>query len=132
MFLLPWRAVGALGSAALLSACALSVPVQSATLAPLGAGKADLVIGESVQVLLPTGYARSIPAPSRWRAVGRVPQGVVYQPVGTVFAIEGRQVHEAYLVLQGTSLQGFYLPAEGNYSPLKQPLTLPMNQGAQE
>jgi hypothetical protein len=127
-----WRAAGALGTAALVAACATPVPVTSAALAPLATSAAapDMWVGEAVPIRLSTGYTRTLPPQSRWRAVGRLPQGVVYQPVGTVFAIEGRQVHEAYLVLQGTALHGFYLPAEANYSPLVQPLTLPITQGA--
>ncbi|MFX8297360.1 hypothetical protein ABTL30_20295, partial [Acinetobacter baumannii] len=50
--------------------------------------------------------------------VGTVPQGVVYRPVGTIFTIEGRQVHEAYLVIADQRLVGFYLPGEQAYSPL--------------
>lgn len=79
----------------------------------------------AVPVQLSTGYARTLPAQSRWRLSGRLPQGDVYQPVGAVFSIEGRQVHEAYLVVQQDMLVGFYLPAESRFSPLDPTINLP-------
>jgi hypothetical protein len=90
-----------------------------------------VLVASDLPIRLSTGYTRTVPERSRWRAVGTLPQGVVYQPVGTVFAIEGRQVHEAYLVLQGGAIQGFYLPAENHYSALQQPVFLPIATGAQ-
>lgn len=120
-----------LTAVALLAACAYAVPVAPAELRPLAAPAADLVVAGDVAIRLPTGYTRTIPQQSRWKAMGTLPQGIVYQPLNTVFAIEGRQVHEAYLVLQAGSLQGFYLPAEGRYSPLPQPVSLPPEKGTQ-
>jgi hypothetical protein len=114
----------------LLCACAAQVPAVPATLVPLPVPAADLVLAADVPVRLTTGYTRTIPDRSRWRAVGSLPQGVVYQPVGTVFAIEGRDVHEAWLVVRAGHLQGFYLPAEARWSPLLQPLFLPPPTGA--
>jgi hypothetical protein len=61
-----------------------------------------------------------------WRPVGEVQQGLVLQPVDTVFTIEGRQVHEAYLVVRENMLVGFFLPGESHFSALEpsQPITL--------
>ncbi len=70
------------------------------------------------EIRLDTGYTRTLEAGSKWRRVGALPQGVVYRPVGTVFTIEGRQVHEAYLVLADHRVVGFYLPGEQAYSQL--------------
>ena len=130
MLLARLPAAGVLATALLIAACAAPVPVAPATLARLDRPQPDLVLPARVRVDLPTGRARALPQGSTWRAVGRVPQGVVYQPVDTVFTIVGRNVHEAYLVVQGTALQGFYLPGESNYSPLAAPLSLPLAQGA--
>ena len=77
---------------------------------------------------LSTGYTRTIPALSRWRQVGRLPQGNVYRPVDLAFALEGRQVHEAYLVIDGRTLRGFYLPAESAFSPLDPAIQLPFGE----
>lgn len=77
-----------------------------------------------VEVHLDTGYTRTLEPGSRWQRVGSLPQGSVYRPVGTVFTIEGRQVHEAYLVIAASSLVGFYLPGESTYSPLSKAVSL--------
>ncbi|HSV80768.1 MAG TPA: hypothetical protein VLK85_16345 [Ramlibacter sp.] len=119
---------GALVVVALIG-CAAAVPVQPAQLQPLSAPMPDLQIKDPFEIRLSTGYTRVVPV-SSWRAVGRLPQGVVYRPLNTVFAIEGRQVHEAYLVLQANRLQGFYLPGESNFSPLTSPRNF--NQGERE
>lgn len=76
-------------------------------------------LGRTVEIRLPSGYRRVLQGGSRWRLMGHLPQGGVYRPVGTVFSIEGRQVHEAYLVIDpNDALAGFYLPGEARYSPL--------------
>lgn len=125
------RAICALVFSVLLCACAASIRVAPAQLAPLAAPAPDLLVTSDVPVELATGYTRTIPANSRWRAVGTLPQGTVYRPVDTVFAIEGRNVHEAYLVVRSGALHGFYLPGEGNFSALSPLLSLPSTTGAQ-
>ena len=113
-----------------LSACAANVPVKAVELAPLAAPVAELQVASATPVLLPTGYTRTVPERSRWRAAGTLPEGIVYEPLDTVFAIEGRHVHEAWLVVRDGAIRGFYLPAENNYSPLPQPVSLPQITGA--
>ncbi|SPA47552.1 conserved exported protein of unknown function [Cupriavidus taiwanensis] len=81
-------------------------------------------------IKLDTGYSRTLPEKSVWSKAGRVPQGDVFRPVGTIFTIEGRQVHEAYLVIHNQTLVGFYLPGEHNYSPLS--TAVPLNLGESE
>lgn len=76
-------------------------------------------MGSLVTLTLSTGYQRSLLTGSRWEHVGSVPQGDVYRPVGTVFTIEGANMHEAYLVIRGDSVVGFYLPGEKSYSALQ-------------
>lgn len=120
------RVFGAWMLAGLLAACAAPVPVRPAdSLASPPAATPDLHFPTAWPVRLSTGYIRDVPARSQWRAAGSLPQGVVYRPLNTVFAIEGRHVHEAWLVVQAGALQGFYLPAEGNFSPLTPPASLP-------
>jgi hypothetical protein len=110
----------------LLAACAASVRAVPAQLAPLPSGSSarEMTIAAPVLIELSTGYRRQLAAGSRWREAGSVREGTVYMPVGTVFTIEGRDVHEAYLVVRDGFLQGFYLPAEGRYSPLQQPISI--------
>ncbi|WP_254700423.1 hypothetical protein [Trinickia violacea] len=85
---------------------------------------AVLVVKQDAIVHLASGYERRIAAQSRWRSAGTLPQGQVLRPVGTVFTIEGRQVHEAWLVVAGEELVGFYLPGESHFSPLDKPVVI--------
>ncbi len=80
------------------------------------------------EITLATGYSRTLPDKSAWKPVGQLPQGTVYRPVGTIFTIEGRQVHEAYLVIRDQKLVGFYLPGEQNYSPLSNAVPLNLRE----
>lgn len=73
---------------------------------------------------LSSGYERKLAVGSRWRLIGTLPQGDVLRPMNGIFTIEGRQVHEAYLVVSGTRLVGFYLPGETHFSPLDSPVSL--------
>jgi len=108
-----------------IAGCATAVVSEPVAYAPWPASPVRVAtLASAVHVPLATGYARELAAGSRWRRVGRVPQGDVYRPVDTVFTIEGRQVHEAYLVVSGRSLVGFYLPGEARYSALPAPVTI--------
>ena len=119
----------AAGAIAGCATAVVSAPVAYTPLAPVAATPAGVVrVENAVHVELPTGYKRDLTAGSRWRLVGRVPQGDVYRPVETVFTIEGEQVHEAYLVVADHKLVGFYLPAEARYSALAAPLSISLGE----
>ncbi|MGA3888202.1 hypothetical protein ACI2S3_05665 [Ralstonia nicotianae] len=110
---------------ALLAGCAPAVPVQDAHLNVLASPVQPVrVLQRTVIVQLPTGYKRKLAEGSRWRPVGSLPQGEVLRPVDGIFTIVGRQVHEAYLVVSGVDLMGFYLPGEAHFSPLDSPFSL--------
>lgn len=120
----------AAGACLALLACApmiATVPSTIEVTQPSEASKRiQLLAAASVE--LDTGYSRTLADKSVWSRVGRVPQGDVYRPVGTIFTIEGRQVHEAYLVIRDKTLMGFYLPGEQNYSPLSTAVVLNLGE----
>jgi len=106
-----------------LAGCAASV--DSAPVVFVSAPGADITLTQAAEVALATRYTRSLPQGSKWRKTGTVPQGSVYRPIDTVFTIEGRNVHEAYLVISAQrQLVGFYLPGESRLSPLLAPIPL--------
>lgn len=115
--------------AVLASACATSV-VTTPTAFVAAAATNDIVLTRQVEVRLPTSYTRVLAEGSRWRKVGTVPQGQVFRAVDTVFTIEGRHVHEAYLVIAQPSLMlvGFYLPGESTFSTLSAPVPLTVKE----
>jgi hypothetical protein len=72
----------------------------------------------------PCGYSRSLRKGSRWFAVGRLLEGVVYRSRDQVLTIECSNVLEAYLVVAAGKVVGFYLPVEKGFSPLSEPIQL--------
>lgn len=110
---------------ALLCGCAHAVRTESAKLSPVAEQPAKVIrLEREALIVLPTGYKRGLKPDSRWRHVGSIAQGQVFRPLDSVLTIEGRQVHEAYLVISGGKLVGFYLPGEANYAALDAPIPL--------
>lgn len=72
----------------------------------------DIKKANPVTLTLASNYERAIEKDSTWIKVGSVTQGDVYRRAGDVFTVEGRNVHEAYLVVANNTLIGFYLPYE--------------------
>lgn len=111
-------------TALMLCACAPSIPVQSTEFVPVIATQQCVRVTSSVTVRLTSGYSRKVRSGSFWQPVGTIAQGVVLRPVGDVFTIEGRQVHEAYLVTKADFIVGFFLPGESHFSPLEPPQSI--------
>jgi hypothetical protein len=73
---------------------------------------------------LPCGYHRTLKQNSRWCMVGKIDAGDVYKPSSQCLTIECSNVYEAYLVMNGRVLNGFYLPVEDGYVALDNPIEL--------
>ena len=118
-----WLIVGMI----LLASCASEIPRQPTTLIPSADGEAQsrvIQVDEDADVWLPSGYSRSIRAGSIWKQSGTVEGRAAYKPTKDVFTIEGTHVHEAYLLLDGNTLVGFFLPGENAVSWLKNKVIL--------
>jgi hypothetical protein len=102
-----------------LAACAPEVVRQPTVLTPMTEqpGATIEVLREASVTVGPMGYRRTIRQGSVWTRVGRVSQGDVYKPTNQVFTVEGTHVHEAYLVLDGDQVVGYYLPVERAFAP---------------
>ena len=74
------------------------------------------------------GYRRVLKAGTRWRCVGRLPQGDVFTTSDQILTVEASNVHEAYIVVESRNLVGFYLPVEKAFSPLRQRTELAMKE----
>jgi hypothetical protein len=106
----------------MLAGCAPEVvrePIVPPAAVAAGGLPDTIVLARQTVVHIGTGYDRLLEARTRWRLVGAIPQGVVYRAAQGVFTVEGANIHEAYLVLRGEELVGFYLPVEQAFSPLK-------------
>jgi len=108
-----------LASALALAACAPEIVRQPTQLTPVTeqAGGTIEILEDTSILVGPAGYRRVIGRGSVWTRIGRVVEGEVYKPVNRVFTVEGAQIHEAYLVLDGDRVVGFYLPVERAFSP---------------
>lgn len=73
---------------------------------------------------LPCGYQRTLKQDSKWSMVGKIEAGNVYKPLNQCLTIECSNVFEAYLVMNGNMLNGFYLPVEDGYVALDKPIEL--------
>ena len=113
------RLLRVLASALALAACAPEIvrqPTQLTSVTEQAGGTIEILEDTSILVG-PAGYRRVIGRGSVWTTIGRVVEGEVYKPVNRVFTIEGAQIHDAYLVLDGDRVVGFYLPVERAFSP---------------
>src|SRR5438105_1297529 len=110
--------------AAIMVGCASEVIRSSASLLPpSNTDRVRIEISEDASIEPSSGYRRVLPSGSIWELRGTLPQGMAYRRVNGVFTVEGAHVHEAYIVVAGSQLVGFYLPVEQAYSPT-QPVQL--------
>ncbi len=116
----------ALAACLALAACAAEVTRHPTELKP-GAARA-WVLQQPVSFHLDSGYPRQLVGGTAFQELGTVPQGRVLKPVGAVLTVEGAHMHEAYAVVRDGQLVGFYLPVEKSFSPLSQPVSLPLQE----
>jgi hypothetical protein len=101
-----------------LAACAPEIvrhPTQLAAVTEQPGGTIEVL--EDASISVGPGYRRVIRRGSVWVSIGRSVEGEVFKPVDRVFTVEGAHIHEAYLVLAGDRIVGFYLPVERAFSP---------------
>jgi hypothetical protein len=101
-----------------LGGCAPAVMQEPAGELQPAATQREFRVLEETAVSLSTGYKTRIKPRTTWRLVGSIVQGDVYKSADQVLAVEGKDVHEAYLVLVGDELIGFYLPVERTIAPV--------------
>jgi hypothetical protein len=65
-----------------------------------------------VKLDIGAGYHRILRRGTRWRCVGRIPQGNIYTTRDQVLTVEASNIQEAYIVVDSRKLMGFYLPVE--------------------
>jgi hypothetical protein len=73
---------------------------------------------------MPCGYGRTLRNEVTWIMIGTIDHGEVYKSADQVLTVECSNVYEAYLVVTGKNLNGFYLPVEKGYVSLSKPIEL--------
>jgi len=114
---LGWMLMMSLGGLGLV-ACAPEIVRQPTQLVPTEQPGDTIEIVENASISVGPGYQRVIARGSVWTRIGRSVEGEVFKPVDRVFTVEGAHIHEAYLVLDGDRVVGFYLPVERAFSPV--------------
>jgi len=105
----------------LLGACIAMGSTTAVKLMPVAKAHAaqDIQLQSPATFKVGIGYGHELPAGSRWRAVGSLAQGTVYRPLNLAFMVQSPSVDEAYPVVQGGKLQGFFLPADASFTAVK-------------
>lgn len=112
-----------------LCACAFDlahVTYTPALLQPTETSIDAIVLSSDVSLTdTPCSYPRTLRKTTRWDQVGTIPEGDVLRSKDQVLTVECSNVHEAYLVVSGGKLIGFFLPVEKGFVP-HSPLGLPL------
>lgn len=117
---------------ALAAGCAFDladVRYSPATLQSLAQPARTLVLAEDVHIAqAPCGYSRTLRQKTRWELVGRIAEGEVFRSRDQTLTVECSNVFEAYPVLSGERLVGFYLPVESGFVAISSPVPLPFEK----
>lgn len=101
----------------IIGSCAGEVVLHPSYLSPASSSdRSRITISQEASIRLSTGYKRTLPAGSIWELRGNLPYGGAYKRVNGIFTVEGAHVHEAFIVIHGNRLVGFYLPVEQAYA----------------
>jgi hypothetical protein len=115
----------------LISGCAFDishvdrVPTAFQATAPSGFGW-TLLQDQSVSV--GSGFPTKLRQGTRWQPAGHTPQGDVYRSIDQIVTVEGANIFEAMVVIQGNKVVGFYLPVEHSFVAATNPMTLPIER----
>lgn len=106
----------------------MDVKYQSAHIESIGDEVKPFILSADTPIHgAPCGYSRSLHKGTKWEAIGRVVEGIVYRSRNQTLTIECSNIFEAYLVVAGDYLVGFYLPVEKAFSPLSEKIKLDMS-----
>ena len=114
--------------ALVLAGCAAEVVRQPAQLSPAPASGIRFINEKPASVNLDTGYSRTIAAGTEFIELGRIAQGRILKPTRATITVEGAHVHEAYPVVEGGRIVGFYLPVERAFSGLATTVDFPLKE----
>lgn len=112
-----------------LGGCAAEVPRTATTLTPQASSAPPRILRTEadINIDIGTGYPRMLPQGATLKRIGSIPEGEVYKPMNVTLTLEGANVHEVYLVLEGSELTGFYMPVEKAFVLQKPKLLLKLS-----
>lgn len=115
-----------------VSGCAFdlaNISFVPAQLNHTGEGPKRFELADDVDISgAPCGYGRLLKKGTNWHVVGSLEQGDVYRTSDQVLTVECSNIHEAYIVVSGRMLTGFYLPVEKGFVLISNRLESPIKQ----
>lgn len=125
----PSRALCWLLSASLLSVtgCAFDlshVKQQPTTYTAVTAATEGFILERDVKATLGTGFPARLKAGTRWRQVGETGHGAVFATKDQIVTVEASNIFEAQIVVSNKFINGFYLPVEKTFAPVKTPIRI--------
>lgn len=79
---------------------------------------------QDAKISVGTGYDTRLKSGTRWEQVGRIEQGDIFKTNDQIVTVEASNIHEAFLVVRGSTVAGFYLPVERTFAPINSPITI--------
>ncbi len=114
----------------IMSSCAFDlahVSTQPTQFSSIAESQRIILLKEAVEIDdAPCNYDRTLRQGTRWKLVGKLPEGEVFKPLDQILTVECSNIFEAYLVVLENSLVGFYLPVEKTFAPLSEKVKLPI------
>ena len=92
-----------------------------ANIQPLSGTPQRFRLGNDERISIGTGYTTQLKSGTRWEQVGRLEQGDVFKTADQILTVEASNIHEAYLVVRGGAVTGFYLPVERAFTSVNPP-----------
>ena len=110
------------------ASCASEVHRIPVGLTPATAGTDRvIVLAANTEVAPANGYKRVLRYGSKWKFIGHISQGSVFEIQNDVFMLEAKHMHQAHLVLSSNNhLVGFFLPVEESFVQLSPSIQLPV------
>ncbi len=126
-----WYCVALLLGGLHLSGCAFNVVYltqRPATFTALVRDAKTFVLAAPAVVKVGTPFPVYLREGTRWTQVGTTELGEVYNTQNQVLAVEGSNMHEAFLVVSGDQIVGFLLKVERTFSPASKPVKIQIQQ----
>jgi len=115
--------VAVLIASALLSGCSTSQIKLHGDLVYANESETEFVLKNVVVVEALHAKPLTLKPDTRWRKVGTIERGVVYDTRDQVIIVNSFNVYEGYIVISEGSVVGYYLPTEKTFVETK-PVTI--------
>lgn len=101
----------------ILAGCAAPQVLLDNPLSPVAGPAAEFVLAAPSTLKATNARATVLRTGTRWFQVGTIPQGDVFRSRDQVTIVNSFDVDEAYIVISGDQVVGYYLPVRGSFVP---------------